>query len=103
MQQPEGPVQQAELLVQRPEAPDLDQALDDLARDTRLTLDQTQEINQAQEVTNAWLRLLHEIVDQNNERMRAMETLLRQVLDERRRPDVAAETYSPSPLPPNAE
>jgi hypothetical protein len=80
---------------------DEEQARDDQARDTRLALDQIQEINQAQEVTNAWLRLF---VDQNNERMRAMETLLRQVLDERRRPDVAAErTYSPSPLPPNAE
>ena len=82
MQQPQLPVQQPELPVQRPEAPDLYQAL---------------------EVTNAWVLLLHESVDQLNERTRAIETLLRQVLDERRRPDVAARgTYFPSPLPPNA-
>ncbi|KAJ4007099.1 hypothetical protein NW752_010519 [Fusarium irregulare] len=65
---------------------------------------------QALEVTNARVLLLHESVDQLNEgfdqlneRTRARETLLRQVLDERRRPDVAARgTYFPSPLPPNA-
>ncbi|RBR07804.1 uncharacterized protein FIESC28_10497 [Fusarium coffeatum] len=138
-------MQQPELPVQQPEAPDIYQALEGRARDInqapgvlpraieqcskqiledhaqdseqtwedllrvikqcckKALEDHTPDKNQAQEVTNARVLLLHESVDQLNERTRAIETLLRQILDERRRPDVAARgTYFPSPLPPNA-